>query len=136
MSPFIFFTCSVIHTKLKQLSYLSWLLNLTPSRGHLNFFETSSKSYLGMFWCTKSKARHDKIKTQDFRIPGNCIFEKIVYLWTNIITFSGYFSWWGLCWFSDCQIRNWLHWIHCFARLRHKNTFLSDYSDYADFHEK
>ena len=29
------------------------------------------------------------------------------------------------------QIRHWLRWLRCFAR----NTFLSDYSDYADLYE-
>ena len=100
-----------------------------------------------MFWFTKSKAKHDKIKTQDLQILVNYNCEEKFYLWTYDITFSGYLSWWGLClhFLKKSSITYYIQYYDSdlslatlttlFCKATHKNTFFSDYFDYADLHE-
>ena len=111
-----------------------------------------------MFWYTKSNAKHDKIKTQNFQIPVNCFVKrKSMYLWHYIlrIPFHGevYVDIFkkvvpSLTTFNFLtQICHWLRWLRCFARLNikihflvttltmriyMKNSFITDCTDYAD----
>ena len=111
-----------------------------------------------MFWYTKSNAKHDKIKTQDFQISVNCTCEEKVYVLMTFILrvpFHGkvYVDIFkkvvpSLITFNFMtQIRHWLRWLRCFARLHikihslvatltmriyMKNSFITDCTDYAD----
>ena len=113
-----------------------------------------------MFWYTKSNATHDKIKMQDFLMPVNCICEQKVCPWTNDIIFLGHLFmgrskmiFWKkvvpslTTFIFTTQIRYWLHWLRCLARLNikiyslvttlttliyMKNSLITDYADYTD----